>query len=46
MNDMKGFWPEVEPAKPGKPGVYSTEGELKKRDLYKGDIAGVTKLCR
>lgn len=23
---------------------YSTEGELKKRDLYKGDIAGVVKL--
>jgi len=23
---------------------YSTEGELNKRDLYKGDIAGVTKL--
>lgn len=23
---------------------YSTEGELKKRDLYKGDITGITKL--
>ncbi len=25
---------------------YSTEGELKKRDLYKGDVAGLTNLYR
>lgn len=25
---------------------YSTEGDLEKRDLYKGDIAGITKLYR
>jgi len=23
---------------------YSAHGEIKKRDLYKGDIAGITKL--